>query len=299
MLTTDKTVLVTGGTGRQGGGVIRHMLAKGWNLRGFVHDTGSAASQRLAGQGVELVQGDFEDLESLEHAADGVYGIYSVQNFWTIGATREIQQGKNVADVARNAGVAHLVYSSVGGAERNSGIGHWASKWAVEQYIRSLGLPATMIRPVSFMENYYVEQVEIGILQGKLVDGVRADKPYQTIATDDIGAFVALAFERPDEFIGQELEIAGSELTNTQAAEIFSRVLSKPVVFEELPLPVMRSVLGEEWYQMYRWFNEDGYQADIVQLRRRYPEVHLQTLEEWLRIEGWHKRARRVQAPSA
>jgi hypothetical protein len=70
-------------------------------------------------------------------------------------------------------------------------------------------------------------------------------------------------------------------------------------VFEELPLPVMRGMLGEEWYQMCRWFNEDGYQADIAQLRRRCPEVHLQTLEEWLRIEGWHKRARRVQAPSA
>ena len=298
MLTTDKTVLVTGATGRQGGGVIRHMLAKGWNLRGLVQDAGSEAAQRLARQGVEVVQGNFEGLESLERAARGVYGIYSVQNFWTVGATREIQQGKNVADVAKKAGVAHLVYSSVGGVERNSGIGHWASKWAIEQHIRALGLPATMIRPAAFMENYYSDQVEIGILQGKLVDGVRADVPYQTIAADDIGAFVALAFERPGEFIGQDLEIAGSELTNPQAAEVFSRVLGKPVVFEELPLPVIRSAFGEEWYQMYHWFNEGGFQANIAELRRRYPEVRLQTLEEWLRNEGWHKRARRVQAPA-
>ena len=293
---SDKTVLVTGATGNQGGSVIRHMLGKGWTLRALVLNPSGEAAQGLARQGVELVQGDFDHPASLERAAQGVYGIYSVQNYWLVGAKREIQQGKNVADAAKKVGVAHFVYSSAGGADRNSGIRHFASKWEVEGYIRSLGLPATMIRPAGFMENYYSDQVELGILQGKLVDGVRADKPYQTIATDDIGAFVALAFERPDEFIGQGLEIAGSELTNPQAAEVFSRVLGKPVVFEEVPLPVLRT-WGEEWYEMYRWFNEEGFQANIPELRRRYPEVHLHTLEEWLRNEGWHKRARHVQPP--
>jgi uncharacterized protein YbjT (DUF2867 family) len=298
MLNADKTVLITGATGQQGGAVIRHMLAKGWNLRALTRNSSSDTALSLARQGVELAQGDLEDLASLEHAAQGVYGIYSVQNFWKVGAKREVQQGKNLAGVAKKAGVEHFVYSSVGGAERNSGIGHWATKWEIEQYIRQLGLPATMIRPAAFMENYYLEQTEIGILQGKFTDAVRADKPYQTVAVDDIGAFVALAFDRPTEFIGQALEIAGSELTNPQAAEVFSRVLGKPVEFEELPMPVVQSVLGEEYYQMYRWFNEVGFQANIAELRRRYPEVHLSTLEEWLRSEGWHKHARRVLAPT-
>jgi uncharacterized protein YbjT (DUF2867 family) len=296
MLNADKTVLITGATGQQGGAVIRHMLAKGWKLRALTRNSGSDTALSLARQGVELAQGDLEDLPSLEHAAHGVYGIYSVQNFWKVGAKREVQQGKRLADVAKKAGVEHFVYSSVGGAELNSGIGHWATKWEVEQYIRQLGLPATMIRPAAFMENYYLEQTEIGILQGKFTDAVRADKPYQTIAVDDIGAFVALAFDRPTEFIGQALEIAGSELTNPQAAEVFSRVLGKPVEFEELSMPVVQSVLGEEYYQMYHWFNEVGFQANIAELRRRYPEVHLHTLEEWLRSEGWHKHVRRVQA---
>jgi uncharacterized protein YbjT (DUF2867 family) len=298
MLKTDKTVLITGATGQQGGAVIRHMLAKGWNLRALTRNSSSDTAMNLARQGVELAQGDLEDLASLERAAHGVYGIYSVQNFWTVGAQREVQQGKNLADVAKKAGVEHFVYSSAGGAERNSGIGHFETKWEIEQYIRQLGLPATMIRPVAFMEDYYLEQTEIGILQGKFVDPIRADKTYQTIAVDDIGAFVALAFDRPKEFIGQELEIAGSELTNQEAAEVFSRVLGRPVEFEELPMPVVRSVLGEEYYQMYRWFNEEGFMANIAELRRRYPEVHLHTLEEWLRSEGWHKHVRRVQAPT-
>jgi uncharacterized protein YbjT (DUF2867 family) len=154
-----------------------------------------------------------------------------------------------------------------------------------------------MIRPAAFMETYYIDQVEIGILKGKLADPVRGDKPYQTIATDDIGAFVALAFERPSEFIGKELEIAGSELTNVEAAKVFSAVLGKPVKFQKLPLPLVRLILGREFYVMFRWFNEAGCKADIAGLRRQYPEIHLHTLEQWLCKEGWHKRARRVRAP--
>jgi len=297
MENTDKTVLVTGATGRQGGAVIRHMLRNEWKLRALTRSPNAPAAQELTRQGVEVVQGDLEDAASLERAAGGVYGVYSVQDFWSVGAKREVDQGKNLAEAAKKAGVEHFVYSSVGGAERNSRIDHWESKWEIEKHIRKLGLPATILRPAAFMENYYIDQVEIGILKGKLMDPIRADKPYQTIASEDIGAFAALAFERPKGFIGLELEIAGSELTNPEAAQVFSRVLGKPVKFRKLPMPMVRLVLGKEFYQMFRWFNAAGFKADIGGLRRRYPEVHLKNLEEWLRSEGWHKRARRVVPP--
>jgi uncharacterized protein YbjT (DUF2867 family) len=298
MSKADRIVLVTGATGRQGGAVVNHMLPKGWKLRALTRESPSGpAAQRLAAREIEVVQGDLEDPASLECAARGVYGVYSVQDFWSVGAKREVQQGKNMADAAKKAGVEHFVYSSVGGAERNSGITHWERKWEIEEYIRKVGLPATMIRPAAFMENYYIDQVEIGILKGKLMDPIRGDKPYQTIAADDIGGFVALAFERPKEFIGSELEIAGSELTNIEASQVFSRVLGKPVKFRKLPMPIVRLILGKEFYEMFRWFDESGFKADIDGLRRRYPEVRLQTLEEWLRKEGWCKRARRVRPP--
>jgi len=293
----NRKVLVTGATGRQGGSVVRHMLAKGWNLRALTRDPSAKAAKALAERGVELMRGNLEDPTSLEAAARDVYGVYSVQDFWSVGVKREVKQAKNLADAAKKAGVEHFVYSSAGGAERNSGIDHFESKWEVEKHIRKLGLPATMLRPVAFMENYYIDQVEIGILKGKLMDPIRADKPYQTIATDDIGAFVALAFERPKEFIGLELEIAGSELTNPEAAQVFSRVLGKHVKFRKLPMPVVRLVLGKEFYQMFRWFNKAGFKANIMDLRKRYPEVQLQTLEQWLYNEGWHKRARHVRPP--
>jgi uncharacterized protein YbjT (DUF2867 family) len=228
MSNADKTVLVTGATGRQGGAVIRHMLPKGWRLRALTRVPTAYAAKELARQGVEVVQGDLEDRPSLERVCRDVYGIYSVQDFWSVGAKREVQQGKNLADAAKKAGVQHFVYSSVGGAERNTAIPHWESKWEIEKHIRELALPATIFRPASFMETYHILEVEVGILKGKLADPIRADKPYQTIATDDIGAFVALAFERPKDFIGLELEIAGSELTNPEAARVFSRVMGKP-----------------------------------------------------------------------
>lgn len=297
MANTDKLVLVTGATGRQGGSVIRHMRPKGWKLRALTRDSNSHAALELVRKGIEVVKGDLENPVTLELATRGVYGIYSVQDFWAVGARREVQQGKNLADAAQKGGVEHFVYSSVGGAERNSGIAHWESKWEIEKHIRKLGLPATMLRPAAFMENYYIDQVEIGILKGRLMDPIRPDKPYQTIATDDIGAFAALAFERPKDFIELELEIAGSELTNPEAAQVFSRVLGKEVKFRKLPMPMVRLVLGKEFYQMFRWFNESGFKADIEGLRRRYPEVRPQTLEEWLRSEGWHKRARHVRPP--
>src|SRR5262245_8583233 len=297
MVNGDRVVLVTGATGRQGGGAIRHMSSKGWRLRALTCEPNSHAARELAGRGIEVLRGDLEDPASLERAVQGAYGVYSVQDYWSVGARREVEQGTNLANVAKKAGVRHFVYSSVGGAERNSGIDHWESKWKIEKHIRALKLPATILRPAAFMEDYYIDQVELGILKGKLMDPIRADKPYQTIATEDIGAFVALAFQRPEHFIGRELEIAGSELTNPQAAEVFSRVLGRPVKFRKMPMLLVRLVLGKEIYQMFRWFNDAGFKVDIGALRRNYPEVHLQTLEEWLRSEGWHKRAKRVRPP--
>src|SRR5215831_17338177 len=110
MTKSDKTVLVTGATGRQGGAVLRHMLPKGCKLRALTFRADATTVQRLASQGIEVVKGDMEDPSSLERATRGVYGVYSVQDFWSVGAKREVQQGKNMADAARKAGVEHFVY---------------------------------------------------------------------------------------------------------------------------------------------------------------------------------------------
>ena len=274
----DKTILVAGATGRQGGAAIRHLLPNGWKLRALTRNPNGYAAKQLSGAGVEVVQGDLEDPGSLERAAHGVYGIFSVQDYWVAGFRREVQQGKNLADIAKKTSVAHFVYSSVGGAERNTGIAPWETKWEIEKHIRKLGLPATIFRPAGFMEIYHMLELEVGLLIGRFLDPVRPDKTYQSIATDDIGAFVALAFDRPKQFIGMELEIAGSELTPRQTADIFSRVMGKPVKYGRLPMPAARILLGKDFHAMFRRLNREGFQANIPELRRKYPEIHLLSL---------------------
>src|SRR5215467_6572883 len=134
MTNRDGVVLVTGATGRQGGSVLRHLQAQGgWKLRALTRNPNEAAARRLVSEGVEVVKGDLEDIASLEGAVRGARAVYSVQDFWSVGAKREVRQGKNLADAAKKASVEHFVYASVGGAERNSGIDHWESKWEIEK----------------------------------------------------------------------------------------------------------------------------------------------------------------------
>jgi uncharacterized protein YbjT (DUF2867 family) len=294
----EPPILVIGATGRQGGATVRALRKVGAGVRALVRDPNEPLARGLAKSGVALVKGDMDDVDSLVAAMAGVRGVFSVQNWWLTGATREVRQGKNVADAAKRAAVPHLLYSSVGGADRDAEITHWRTKWQIELYIRELGLPATILRPVSFMETYYIPDVEKGILQGRLLDPIRPDKPYQLIATDDIGEWAALALTQPQRFLGNALEIAGDELTNPQIAATFERVLGRPVKFRRLPLFVTRVVLGREFHQMFKWFNEQGYRADLQSLRRDYPEVKPTTFEAWLVREGWAKKPK-AYAPHA
>jgi uncharacterized protein YbjT (DUF2867 family) len=252
-----------------------------------VLDPQSGRAKALAGQGVQVVRGDMDDLASLKKAMVGVQGVYSMQDYFRAGPAREVQQGKNMADAALDAGVEHFVYSSVGGAERRSGIPHFETKAEIERHIRKLGIPATILRPVGFMETYYYPMLEKQLVKGRLFDPFGANSPLQTIAPDDIGNFISLAFAQPNRFIGLELEIAGSELAGRETAEVFSRVLGRRVKAYPLPLIAIRPALPKEMYQMFSWIKESGFQADIPALRRDYPEIPLTSLESWLRKEGW------------
>jgi uncharacterized protein YbjT (DUF2867 family) len=279
----DKIILVTGITGQQGGAVAQHLLKDGWKVRGLSRDLTKPAVKALQDFGVEVVQGNLDDRASVDAALNGVYGVFSVQNFWLpeVGHDGEVRQGKLLADAAKAAGVQHFVYTSVGGAERNTGIPHFDSKWEIEQHIQALGLPATIFRPVAFYENFNWGRPYIlnGMLSGF---GLPADKTNQYITVDDIGAFVALAFANPQDYIGKAYEIAGDELTEPQIAEIFSRVIGRPVHLAP-PDPVRSA--DPESQKMVKWFAEQGYQADIPALRKLYPQ--LTTLETWLRRNGW------------
>ncbi len=280
----NRTILVTGATGQQGGAVARSLSAGGWKVRALVRDPAKPAAQQLAKNNIELVKGDLFMPASLEEALDGVYGVFSVQTMADHGVGGEIVQGKLLADAAHKAQVQHFVYSSVGGAERDSGIPHFESKWQVEKHIRAIGLPATIIRPVFFMDNF-TSYFGVPIKQQqKLILPLHRETRLQLIATENIGSFAALAFEQPTSFIGKALEIAGDELSMPELAETFSRVMNRSIEFVEQPIEqVIQS--NPENALMMEWFNNYGYEAVIPALRALYPS--LLTLETWLRKTGW------------
>ena len=279
----ERLIVVTGATGKQGGAVARSLLDRGFQVRGLTRNPQKPEVQTLADQGAEVVQGDMEDRSAMDRALEGAYGVFSVQNYGETGYDGEVQQGKTVADAAKAAGVEHLVYSSVGSAHRQTGLSHFESKWEVEEYVRDIGLPYTILRPVFFMQNW--EMMREMILGGTLAQPLDPDKPFQQVAVEDVGAFAAIAFENPDRWIGREVDLAGDEQSMTEIAETFGRVIGREVSYYQVPWDQFEEQMGEEATLNIRWINDVGYEADIAALQQEYPE--LTTFERYLRSHGW------------
>ncbi len=269
------TVLVTGATGSQGGAVARELLDAGWQVRGLTRDVTRDAARELELLGADMVEGDLDDRDSLDRAVEGCYGVFSVQQFWEHGVEGEVRQGRNLADAAAAAGVQHYVQSSVGGAERDTGIPHFDSKWEIEQHLKGLDLPVTVLRPVFFMNNF--EGMRDSIREGTLSMPLPPDAPLQMIAVRDIGRYTGVVLENPAEFVGAATELAGDELPMDQVAETFGRVLGREVRYEPVPLDAVDS---DEMRGMFEWFVEEGYQADIASLRSTIPD--LLDLRTWI-----------------
>jgi uncharacterized protein YbjT (DUF2867 family) len=285
----NRVIAVTGATGLQGGAVARRLLAEGWKVRALTRDPNKPAAESLARLGAELAPGDMDDSAQLEAAFRGAHGVFSVQNFWlpTVGFEGEIRQGTNVADAAKAASVGHLVYSSVGAAHRGMGQKHFESKWIIEQHIHSLGVPYTIFRPAAFMDNYNWSRAFIlnGTFAGR---GLRPEKGVQIIAVEDVAVFVALAFADPRDYLGKTLELAGDDLTETQVAEVFTKVIGRPVKLGP-PAPGSFRRSDEEMRAMFEFFNGEGYTADVPALRKLHPG--LLSLEAYLRKNGWENQA--------
>lgn len=280
---SEKIILVTGATGKQGGAAARHLASRGWHVRILTRDPNKPEAKNLGKLGIEVFKGNIDDKNSVLKAAGGVYGIFSVQAI-DRGLDTEIKQGKIMADVAKECRVKHFVYSSVGAANQNTGIPHFESKWQIEQYINSLDLPATIFRPVWFMENFLWPQFRNSILKGTLPMPLKPEKTLQMIAVDNIGGFVAEAFEYPQQFIGREIDIAGDELTMPQVSQMLSKVIDREVKYVEIPMKEVEK-FSKDMATMYQWFNDAGFEIDISELHQILPD--LMDFETWLHKFGW------------
>jgi uncharacterized protein YbjT (DUF2867 family) len=280
-MTNNRTILITGVTGKQGGAVARALRGSGFRLRGLTRKPESDQATALAREGVDIdiVPGDLDDEATLRRALTGVWGVFGVQNTWEAGVEREEVQGKRLATLAREAGVEHYVYTSVGSAQERTGIPHFDNKWRVEETVRGLRFPSHVIlRPVFFMENLLAPYTLQG---GTLAVGLRPSTKLQMVAVDDIGWFGARAFTDAAGLNRREIDLAGDTRTMPEAAAILAEALGRPIAFAQTPIEQVRQY-SEDMALMLEWFERVGYSADIAGLEREFGRA-LTKLPDWAR----------------
>ncbi|ARV62778.1 hypothetical protein BZZ01_00325 [Nostocales cyanobacterium HT-58-2] len=277
----QQPILVTGATGRQGGATARQLLSHGYKVRALTRKPQGEKAKALAALGAEVVQGDLDDVESLKRVLDGVWGVFAVQDFIEAGLDREIEQGKRLAEIARKKNVSHFVFASVASPEPSVHFGidlqHFEGKWWIEEAIRSLGFPSyTILRSVFFMEAFLTKYLFPEVSEGKLTVGIKPDTKFQMIATEDIGKFALLAFEKHQYLNGQTLELAGDQHTIPEVAEILSKNTGRQFQYVQVPWSEVHPVFAKT----QQWWEKQGWHIDIPQLESKYG-IHLTKLEEW------------------
>jgi uncharacterized protein YbjT (DUF2867 family) len=274
---TSRRILVTGATGQQGGSLARLLLQKKHKVYALTRgrDAQSSAAQDLVNKGANIVKGDLDDPDSIRHAVKDIESIFLMGTPFEVGTEGETRRGKLVADIAKENKVEHLVYSSVVNADKNTGIPHFESKYKVEQHIKNLRIPYTIIGPTSFMENLL--GARLGLQQGQLALPLSPSTTLQQIAVQNIAEFSALVIDSPKRFLGKRIDIASDEVTGEQAAEILSNVLEHKIKYTPIPAP------NEDLARMFEWYEKLGTGIDITSLHQEYPTVNWLSFKDWAR----------------
>lgn len=278
----ERTVVVTGATGRQGGAVARQLMSDGWSVRCVTRSPDAAKAQELAHLGAEVVRADMADRGRMRDVCEGAHGVFSVQNPMTSGEDGELVQGRNVVDAAVDAGVSHLVYGSAGPGTPSTGVAAWDTKLEVADYARQSGLPLTVLRPMAFMElmtdKDLYPPVAAWHLMPRLVGGGR---PIPWLSAQDIGAVAARAFADPVSYVSQDLPLASDVRTLDDCRDTWRRVTGRSPRRFPMPVWLFRRFAGEDLLRMWRWLASHDVVVDPAETRARIPGAL--TLEQFIR----------------
>jgi uncharacterized protein YbjT (DUF2867 family) len=282
-MTQKLTVVVTGSTGKQGGAVARGLLERGHKVRAVTRDPSSNQAKLLANAGAALVAASLEDIAAIRKALEGATSFFAMTVPFG-GTDAEIRQGIAAADAAKAAGV-HLVFTSVGSANRQTGVPHFDSKYEVEKHIAKVGVRATILAPVAFMENLFFIKDELA--KGTYASALPPTRALAQVAVVDIGAVAVRVLEDADRFTGKRFDLAGDELTGNDAMSILSRVVGRSFSYYQVPLGVIRQRMGEDAVKMYEWFDRVGFTVDRTVLRREFLDVTFHDFESWAKTQDW------------
>ncbi|MCG3112296.1 MAG: NmrA/HSCARG family protein [Candidatus Manganitrophus sp. SB1] len=306
-MANKKIIAVVGATGAQGGGLVRAILndkESGFAVRALTRNVNSDKAKALAQQGVEVVAADIDDVESVKKAFDGAYGAFCLTNFWEhFSAEKEVAQAKNMAKAAKQAGVQHVIWSTLEDTRKwvplsdnrmptlhgKYKVPHFDGKGEADQVFGQAGAPTTLLLTSFYWDN----MIYFGMGPKKGPDGKLAitmpmgDKKLPGIAAEDIGKCALGIFKKGREYIGKTVGIAGEHLTGAQMAASLTKALGREVRYNDVPPEVYRSFgfpgaddLGN-MFQFKRDFNDDFCAArNLAVSRALNPE--LQTFDQWL-----------------
>ncbi|MFE2069218.1 uncharacterized protein YbjT (DUF2867 family) [Streptomyces sp. Ag109_O5-1] len=275
-MNVDQPVLVLGSTGGQGSAVVSAMLSRGVAVRGMVRNLQSASARRLAARDVEVVGGDLGDRESLASAMRGVAGVFAMTTPFESGPAAEIAQGRAILTAAHEARVPHLVFSSVAGADQDTGVPHFETKAVIERELAAGEVPYTILGPTYFFDNALGDVDRI--LQGVLDLPLPPDRPLQQLARPDLGEFTAAVFVAPDTFIGQRIELAGDAPTPGEMAATLSTALGRTVRHNEVQL---EEIGNDDMRAMWAFLRGHGYRVDVPALHAAHPDLPWTSFADW------------------
>lgn len=285
-------ILLIGATGGTGSSVLRGMQLGGVGnerLKVLTTDATSSRSQRLHEQGLSVIQGNLDDLDSLLQALQGVQGIYchALSKDAAKADPQEVVRGRNLAEAARLAGVQHVVYNGAGGYDSGCPMTQMQQKHQVQDLLAA-ALPGatTTLQATLFMEELWKRYTRPKILQGTFPFTVPPNKPLQLVAVRDMGLAAATALLNPDTFKGVALELAGDELTPLQMCEAFAAVQGTPVRHDEVWwLAMLARFINQDLHHYTQFLRNQGYKADVAACRQQFPG--LLSLRQFLEATHW------------
>ncbi|MFE6527591.1 NmrA/HSCARG family protein [Streptomyces sp. WAC04189] len=280
------TIAVFGATGQQGGAVVDALLDHKARVRALGRDPRSDRAQALAARGVELAVVRADDPASLAAALAAVEGFY----FMTPEANSleeveaEIRIGTALVDAAAEAGVPHVVFNSVFGADRERGVPQHDSKHAIEEHLRKSGLRTSMVRATAFMENF-ASVLAPSLEHGEIVlrMPLPEDVPLKMISVRDIGRVAAALLLDIAQAPGGAVDLVGDELTGPEIAAAFGAHAGLPARYEALPVSVLPNDLDRVMFREFAKAAE--HPADPAVVRSIEPATL--DLVEWIRASGW------------
>jgi uncharacterized protein YbjT (DUF2867 family) len=248
----------------------------------LTRDADSKRARTLRALGAEVVQGDMAEAASLRPIFEGAYGVYSVQNPFIGGPEAEVRQGKNVAEVAKDVGVEHLVYGSAGTGRKGTGVPSWETKLRIEDHMKALELQLTILRPMAFMElmthKKFFPPVAAWQVMPKLMGSSRR-LPW--LCTEDLGVIGAKAFAYPHSFVGRDLTLASDVRSLDECRSIYREVMGRNP--RRFPMPVWLferfGFVGKDLTTMWRWLRTGDVDLDTSATRAIHPDA--------LTVGGW------------